>query len=79
MSSHSYSDTCPNCGKQAEANFDTRHGFALWCQWCGATVQPEVTQCSLEELNERRENWQEAVTDDDCGPLTKLPEWTFEY
>ncbi len=74
MASHSYSDTCPNCGLDMDACEDSREGSFAWCPHCGYTMEPSVTQCPLDDLNERREKWCEAM-DEPFEPFTELPKW----
>ncbi len=74
MSSHSYSVTCPNCGENADAMEDSREGSFVWCPGCGYTKVPAVSQCPLDELNERRAQWNE-IDEGEYPQLDHLPDW----
>lgn len=68
MSGFSCSCVCPNCGKSANENTDTKP-FAytsIQCLECGLLIQPTLDYLSLEELNECRSN-------SELGPLQVLP------
>jgi hypothetical protein len=75
MSSHSFTEPCPRCGGESDALEDTRTGSFRWCPECGYTRETVESQCSLGELNERRERWNSDGGHDDLKPLSELPAW----
>jgi uncharacterized Zn finger protein (UPF0148 family) len=71
MSGYSTVIPCPNCGKGADLNGDTREtpSESVFCPHCGYYTMTTHCQSNLAELNEyRRES--------DMRPLRKLPKWT---
>ena len=74
MSSHSYSEVCPNCGKEMDVWQDTRPFNMTYgeCKYCGFGFTTKAYQMSLKELNEVRKDHKENF-DEDLKPLKKRP------
>jgi len=72
MSSHSYGEMCPNCGKNMDVT-DSNNPYpqrSCQCISCGFTAFMEVEYMDLEELNELRE-------EGDFEPIATLPKQEF--
>lgn len=78
MSTYSTEETCPNCRRMAEASYDSREGRLVQCIHCGYVASESVTQMSLEELNERREQEAACYPDLRLPILDKLPPWNLK-
>ena len=60
---------CPNCGKNADTNYNSRpyDQYEIDCKHCGFNVYSVASYRDLKGLNEMRE-------DAELEPLTELPE-----
>jgi len=81
MSTHTYSEECPNCGYDMESYQGNRPITTCghYCPNCGWLCQPEYLQVDLEEFNEYRKEHNEMMgwTKEDeefLPPLKELPE-----
>jgi len=83
MSTHAYSEECPNCGFDMESYQDNRpiNTCGHYCTNCGWYCQPTYGQVELEELNdwrkEHNENNEWTKEDEEyLSQLKELPECT---
>jgi len=53
--------TCPNCGNEIETNIEPRPVHLLFheCIDCGLTIKPQLEYMDLDELNEKRKEFNE--------------------
>lgn len=75
MSGSSYDSTCPNCGGEnlmCSSDWKPYDCVAGECLDCGFSYHTVEKQMSLEEINERRADY-------DMEPLEKLAEPTGEF
>lgn len=59
MGTHSYDAECPRCGKDMNCCSDTRSGHVSGeCLECGYSYYTKEENMTLEEVNERRIDWE---------------------
>ena len=76
MSGHSDITDCPNCGDDMESYQDWKpvNLSENWCIHCGWYSTTKFGQMSLEELNDRRKDYNDDWDDEDDKPLEILTE-----
>ena len=85
MATHMSSEQCPSCGGDMNVSIETKPFLRTFneCPHCGFTSYPEYGQMSLDELNDKRESYNEDCdyeSDDKnyLKPLTELPKCVTE-